>query len=47
MAVAKEAKLSFTLKEAIAVKKVSVWLDYLPLEEGIKKIVPPFSFPRL
>ncbi len=43
-AVAKEANLEFVLNEAIAVKKVSVSFDKLPLEEGIKKIIRPFSY---
>ena len=43
-AVAKEAKLEFVLNEAIAAKKISVSFDKLPLEEGIKKIVRPFSY---
>ena len=43
-AVAKEAKLEFVLNESIATKKVSVSFDKLSLEEGLKKIVRPFSY---
>ena len=43
-AVAKEAKLEFVLNESIAAKKVSVWFDKLSLEQGLKKIVRPFSY---
>jgi hypothetical protein len=42
--VAKEAKVEFSLNEAIATKKVSVRFDKLPLEEGIKRILRPFSY---
>ena len=42
--VAKEAKVEFSLNEAIAIKKVSVRFDKLPLEEGIKRILRPFSY---
>ena len=44
-AIAKEAKLEFVLDESIAAKKkASVSFDKLSLEEGIKKIVRPFSY---
>ncbi len=42
--VAKEAKVEFSLNEAIATKKVSVRFDKLPLEEGIKRILRPFNY---
>ena len=42
--VAKEAKVAFSLNEAIGAKKVSVRFDKLPLEEGIKRIIRPFNY---
>ena len=44
LAVEKEAKVTFSLDEAVATKKVSVQFDKLSLEEGIKKIIHPFSY---
>jgi len=44
LAVAKEAKVAFSLNDALAATKVSVRFDKLPLEEGIKKIIHPFSY---
>ena len=44
LAVTKEAKVAFSLNEAVATKKISVRFDKLPLEEGIKKIIRPFSY---
>ncbi|HID28545.1 MAG TPA: hypothetical protein EYP19_00915, partial [Desulfobacterales bacterium] len=43
LAVAKVAKVEFTIKQAIADKKVSVQFDRLPLEKGVKKILRPFN----
>ena len=43
LAVATEAELEFVINEVIAVKKVSVWFDKLPLEKGIKKILRLFN----
>jgi hypothetical protein len=42
--VAKQAKVNFSLNETIATKKISVLFDKLPIEEGIKRIIRPFSY---
>ncbi|HID29637.1 MAG TPA: hypothetical protein EYP19_06475 [Desulfobacterales bacterium] len=44
LAVAKEAEVTFSFDEAVAARKVSVRFDKLSLEEGIKKIIHPFSY---
>lgn len=44
LAIAKGAKVEFIFNEAMATEKVSVSFEKLPLEEGIKRIVRPFSY---
>jgi hypothetical protein len=43
LAVAKVAKVEFTINKAIADRKVSVQFDKLPLEKGIRKILRPLN----
>lgn len=44
LAIAKAAKVEFIFNEAMATEKVLVSFEKLPLEEGIKRIVRPFSY---